>query len=130
MLVNGDTKRESNGTFTVTLSAPTNATIGTGTGTGTITNDDAVPTISINDVTVTEGNAGVTQAIFTVSLSNQTDLAVAVAYQTADNHGDARQQRLPVGERVAGDPGQDLIRHDHRAGDGGHEVRGHTRPSS
>ncbi|MDY3554378.1 Calx-beta domain-containing protein [Gemmata sp. JC717] len=37
----GDTTVEPDETFTVVLSNPTNATIGTGTGTGTITNDDA-----------------------------------------------------------------------------------------
>lgn len=40
--VNGDTVAEANETFTVTLSAPVNATLGTATATGTITNDDAV----------------------------------------------------------------------------------------
>ena len=42
MNVNGDSVNEPNETFTVVLSAPTNATIGAGTGTGTIQNDDAV----------------------------------------------------------------------------------------
>ena len=38
-------------------------------GLGTITNDDAVtPALSINDVTVTEGNSGTMTASFTVSL--------------------------------------------------------------
>jgi hypothetical protein len=39
----GDTTPESNETFSVILSAPTNATIAAGTGTGTIVNDDAGP---------------------------------------------------------------------------------------
>ena len=38
--VNGDTTVESDENFTVTLSAPTNATISTATATGIITNDD------------------------------------------------------------------------------------------
>jgi fibronectin-binding autotransporter adhesin len=41
--VTGDTTVEPNETFTVTLSAPSGATIGTATATGTITNDDAAP---------------------------------------------------------------------------------------
>ena len=39
--VSGDTMFENNENFTVTLSAPTDATIGIGTATGTINNDDA-----------------------------------------------------------------------------------------
>ena len=48
--VNGDTTVETTETFTVNLSNPTNATIaGTGIGTGTITNDDALPTLTIGE---------------------------------------------------------------------------------
>ena len=51
---------EANETFFVNLSSPVNATIADGQGVGTITNDDPPPTISIDDVTVTEGNGGTT----------------------------------------------------------------------
>ena len=56
-----DTIDEENETFTFTLSSALNATISTssGIGTMTITDDDAAPTISINDVTAAE-NAGTT----------------------------------------------------------------------
>ncbi len=53
--VRGDTVVEANETLSLTLSAPTGATIGTGTGTGTIRNDD-LPTISIRDASIQEGN--------------------------------------------------------------------------
>ena len=43
-----------------------------------------VPTLSINDVSVTEGNAGATTATFTVSLSAAASTAVTVNYATAD----------------------------------------------
>ncbi len=56
--VNGDVLDEANETFGVTLSNPGNATIGDGSGLGTITDDDAAPTLSVDDVTVLEGNAG------------------------------------------------------------------------
>src|SRR5581483_10997514 len=50
--VTGDTTVETTETFTVALSNPTNATIsGAGVGTGTITNDDALPAITIGNVT-------------------------------------------------------------------------------
>ena len=62
MLVNGDTLDEIDETFTVNLTDPTNATIADGIGLGTITDDDAPPGLSINDVTVTEGDTGTVNA--------------------------------------------------------------------
>ena len=53
-------------------------------GQGTIVNDDTQPTISINDVSHAEGNAGPTLFSFSVSLSNASYLAVTVNYATAD----------------------------------------------
>ena len=84
VVVNGDTKFESNETFVVNLSGAGNATIADTQGQGTITNDDAAPSLTIDDVTVTEGNAGTVNAVFTVSLSNTTDQTVTVNYATAD----------------------------------------------
>jgi hypothetical protein len=84
VLVNGDTKFESSETFAVDLSGAVNASIADSEGQGTITNDDITPGISISDVAVIEGNAGTVSAVFTVSLSNTTDQAVTVEYQTAD----------------------------------------------
>jgi len=43
-----------------------------------------VPALSINDVTVTEGNAGTTTASFTVSLSAPSASTVTASYATAD----------------------------------------------
>jgi hypothetical protein len=81
--VNGDRLVESDESFTVQLSNATGATIAQATATGTITNDDVVrPTLSINDVTVTEGNSGTTDAVFTVTLSQTSAQSVQVSYQT------------------------------------------------
>jgi len=82
MLVNGDRLGEPNETFVVNLSAPTNATIADGEGIGTILDDE--PRMSINDVTVTEGNTGAVNATFTVSLSVAYDVALTVHDQTAN----------------------------------------------
>jgi hypothetical protein len=82
--VNGDTKNEANETFTVNLSGPVNATVSDNQGTGTITNDDAVPALSINDVAVAEEDSGTTTAGFTVSLSAVSGQTVTVGYATAD----------------------------------------------
>ncbi len=51
--------------------------------TGTINNDDSA-SISINDVTVSEGNSGTTNAVFTVTLSNPVDTSVTLNYATAN----------------------------------------------
>ena len=85
VLVNGDAQNEADERFQVRLSSPTNATIADNLGIATILNDDAVPSISIGDVQVTEGNSGTIAAVFAVTLSNPTDQTVTVHYQTADN---------------------------------------------
>lgn len=87
--VNGDTVFEQNEAFNVNLSGASNATISDSQGVGTITNDDAQPTISINDVSVTEGNAGTTTANFTVSLSNASSVVISANYTTADGSASA-----------------------------------------
>ncbi|MBI1804390.1 MAG: DUF11 domain-containing protein [Ignavibacteria bacterium] len=82
--VNGDTKDEPNETFIVNLTNPSNATIADGQGIGTILNDDSQPTISINDISVNEGNAGTTNAIFTVTLSQVSAQTVTVNFATVN----------------------------------------------
>src|SRR5213076_1632209 len=61
-----------------------NATIADGQGLGTVVNDDAQPTVTINDVAKAEGNGGTTPFSFTVSLSNPSYQTVTVSYATAD----------------------------------------------
>ncbi len=80
----GDVTFESNESFGVTLSAPSNATLGNAVATGTITNDDAMPTLSVDDVTHLEGNSGTTLHQFTVSLSAASGVLASVDIATAD----------------------------------------------
>jgi hypothetical protein len=82
----GDTKFEANETFQVALTGPFNGPVAPGSivGSGTINNDDAPPTISIGNVSQTEGNSSTTAYTFTVSLSNASTQTVAVNYTTAD----------------------------------------------
>src|SRR5439155_1269448 len=82
--VNGDLIDELDETFTLNLSNASNATIADGTGIGTITDDDGPPTLSVNNVTVTEGDSGTVNAVFTVTLAQASGLAVSVDYATAD----------------------------------------------
>ncbi|MDW7707086.1 putative Ig domain-containing protein [Xanthomonas euvesicatoria] len=84
VLVTGDTLAEPNETFFVNLSNVTGASVSDGQGLGTIVNDDAQPALSIDDVSVNEGNSGTTTATFTVSLSAASGQTVTVNYATAD----------------------------------------------
>lgn len=110
--VNGDTTVEPDETFTVTLSAPANASLGTATATGTIVNDDspptpAVPAISVGNATVDpEGDSGTKQATFTVSLSTATTVTVSVAYATADGTASAPADYAAATGALSFDPGQ------------------------
>ena len=85
VLVQGDVLDEIDETFLVNLTSPVNVNIADGQGVGTITDNDAAPTVSINDVTVTEGNAGTVTATFTISLSAVSGKTVSVTAATADN---------------------------------------------
>jgi hypothetical protein len=70
--------------FTLTLSNPVNTSIATGVATGTITNDDAKPAVSVSDVTKWEGNSGLTEYRFRVTLSSPSGAQVRVVWATAD----------------------------------------------
>ena len=81
VLVTGDTTDEPDETVRLTLSGPTNATLGSAsTGTGTITDDDDPPTVSIGSPSVTEGDSGEADLDFTVSLSAASGKQVTVKY--------------------------------------------------
>jgi hypothetical protein len=62
VLANGDTKVESDETFTVVLSDPANATIDNGAATGTILNDDVADTTPPRVVSITRASANPTSA--------------------------------------------------------------------
>jgi hypothetical protein len=87
--VRGDAFNEADETFFVTLSNPIRATIGDNQGRGTILDDDALPSVSINDVTVGEGNIGTATASFTVSLSHPSGASVTANYATANGSAQA-----------------------------------------
>jgi hypothetical protein len=101
--ITDDTVAEGNETVILALSG---ATVGaTGTATLTITDNDTapvVPTISIGNVTVAEGNAGTTLATFTVTLSQATTVPVTVSVATADGTATAGSDytALPAGFTV------------------------------
>lgn len=83
----GDTLVESDEVFYVLLSNPSNGIIADSQGVGTILNDDTG--IQIDDVSVVEGNAGTTNATFTISLTQASSVPVTVQAVTLDNSATA-----------------------------------------
>ena len=77
VLINGDTVDETQETFFLDISNVQNATVGSSRGNGFIVDDDG-PTISINDVSVTEGNSGTKAATFTLTLSGPSVETIAI----------------------------------------------------
>ena len=76
-----DSADEENETFTLTLSSPTNATLGDAMATGMINDDDeSLPTVGASDASASEGDA----VAFTVSLSAASSQQVTVQYATSD----------------------------------------------
>ncbi|HET6520756.1 MAG TPA: Calx-beta domain-containing protein, partial [Geminicoccaceae bacterium] len=104
--VRGDTAVEGDETFQVVLSSPSGAVIRDGTATGTIRNDDVPPEVSIADASLAEGDAGVRQARFGVSLSAASDEAVTVAYQVRGVTAMARADFVAASGEVTFRPGQ------------------------
>jgi hypothetical protein len=83
--INGDTKVEGDETFTVDLTNPINATLADAQGVGTILNDDvAPPTLSIDDVSMLEGDSGTQNMVFTISASHASSQDIAVDVHTQD----------------------------------------------
>lgn len=86
--VAGDSVVELNEEFLVNLAGLSasglNVTFADNQGRATILNDDQA-TLSINDVAVTEGDAGTSVYSFNVTLSHDVDSAVSVDYSTADS---------------------------------------------
>ncbi len=64
------------------------------------------PTISINDVSISEGDSGTTTASFTVSLSNASSQTVTVNYATADNSAHAGSDYTNASGTLTFAPGQ------------------------
>jgi glucose/arabinose dehydrogenase len=102
--IRSDSRDELLEQFAVNLSAPVNATIADGQAIGSIVDDDPTPTLTINDVSVNEGNNGTRNVTFSVTLSAASNLSVSVNYQTADGTATATDYVATSGTLVF-DPG-------------------------
>jgi hypothetical protein len=106
VVINGDTTFEPNETFFVNLSGAANASVSDSQAVGTITNDDSEPTISINDVSVAEGDAATSSAGFTASLSHPSSQTITVNYATANNTAIAGADYVATNGTLTFTPGQ------------------------
>ena len=104
-----DSAAEGDETFTVSLSEPPNATLLKGVGTATIVDNDdtqpppGLPTLAIDDVTVSEGGGS---AVFSVRLSEQSNVAVTVAYGTSNGTASAGSDYTGTDGTLVFGPGQ------------------------
>jgi len=93
--VNGDKTIEADETLTVTLTKASGATLARATATGTIANDDvpvtSLPTISIADARLNEGDNETSNMAFTVSLSKASTSAVSAGYSSSNGTAVAGQ---------------------------------------
>lgn len=105
VLVNGDTLDEPNETFFVNLSGATNAVLLDSKGQGIINDNDAAPSLSINDLSIAEGDAGTTPLTFTVSLSTASGQTVTVNYATADKTAAAGSDYQSISGTLTFNPG-------------------------
>ena len=80
----GDGDFEPDETFELRLENVSGAVLGDGIGLGTILNDD-IPILSINDVSIVEGNSGTSTLNFTVTRTGHTTSAISVDFATADD---------------------------------------------
>ncbi|HWL32596.1 MAG TPA: Calx-beta domain-containing protein [Gaiellaceae bacterium] len=105
--VKGDNDAEGEETFVVDLSAAENAVLGDGRAHGRILDDD-LPSLTIADTAVTEGNTGADgkKATFTVSLSPAATAVVTVRYTSMDGTAAAGVDYEPASGTVTFAPGQ------------------------
>lgn len=85
----GDLVHEPTETYRVLLSDPSGAQVADGEGIGTILDDDPLPTLAIDDVTVIEGNSGTKDAVFTVTIDGESSTSVSTQWATANGTAQA-----------------------------------------
>jgi subtilisin family serine protease len=85
----GDAVPEANETFYLNLSSPVGAVLADTQGLATIVDPTGLPTATVSNVTVLEGNSGTTAAVFTVSISPPAGQASSVNVATASSSATA-----------------------------------------
>lgn len=103
-----DTLDETTETFVVTLSSPTGLSLGTRSSTTVQINDnDLPPKLSISEVTVGEGDSGLTNAVFKLTLSGPSGQNVGVRFSAQSGTAIGSQDFQPIfGLQVTFAPGE------------------------
>ena len=101
----GDTLPEANETFALNLANPVGASLGNSQARGRIDNDD-LPTLSISDATVVEGNSGSITASFRLTLSAPSPTPVTFDVSTQDGSATAGTDYLARNQSRMIDPGR------------------------
>jgi subtilisin family serine protease/subtilisin-like proprotein convertase family protein len=104
--VNGDAQNELDETFVLNLSGVANAVLDDGQGVVTIRNDDPLPSVSIADAKVTEGNAGTRTISLPVTLSPASGRTVTIDYMTLPGTATADGDFTPINGTLIFNPGQ------------------------
>ncbi|WP_446392245.1 Calx-beta domain-containing protein [Coleofasciculus sp. B1-GNL1-01] len=103
--ISGDTKIETDESLVLNLSNAINGAIADNQGTVTIENND-LPSLSIENISLTEGDSGITNAEFTVNLSQAFHETVTVDYTTADNSATVKRDYTAINGTLTFAPGQ------------------------
>jgi hypothetical protein len=101
----GDLLDEPDETFTLTLSAPVNATIADGVATATIVDNDPPPSLFVSDCAVVEGDAGLVSCAFDVTLSAPSAFTASVSFATADGTATAGSDYAAASGTLSFPPG-------------------------
>ncbi|BAZ28864.1 Na-Ca exchanger/integrin-beta [Cylindrospermum sp. NIES-4074] len=105
----GDLFNETNETFQLQLSNPTNTGIKTALGTATIIDNDALPSLTISSLSLAEGDSGTRNATFNVQLSSASGQPVTVSYGTTDGTALAGQDYTATSGILTFSPGTTLL---------------------
>jgi hypothetical protein len=105
VVVRPDTLDEDNETLNVNLSGVSNATIADSQGVGTINDNDPTPSVTINDISVTEVDSGTIAATFTVTLSAASGRTVTLSYATANGTASSATDYIAASGTVTFNPG-------------------------
>jgi hypothetical protein len=93
---------ENDETFRVLWSGVSNAVLGTPFATGTILDDDPEPILSVEDAAIVEGDSGVSNMAFRVTLSRPSEKTVRADYFTGDGTAVAPGDYTAVSGRPMG----------------------------
>jgi large repetitive protein len=104
--IRGDRLPEQDKTFFVRLANAKGAKVADGEGVVTIVDDE--PRVSVDDVSMAEGNSGTASARFTVRLSAAYDVPVTVAFATTDGSASAGSDYAAAAGTVTFLPGQTI----------------------